>query len=159
MKIQMKTLVFPWLCGWLATGTSSALEVDFSPPAPPKAIALANGKATAEIIYETSNCPAVQHAVNELADDFQRVTGTRPPIKNRFSNNASTAIINGTFGKNDAIDRLAAAGKLATNGIAGTWESFTLQIFANPGPELNVLSSSPAATRAERFMAFINFRN
>jgi len=94
----MKTLVFPWLCGCLATGTSSALEVDFSPPTPPKAITLADGKATAEIICE-AGCPPVQHAVNELADDFQRVTGTRPPIKNRLTNNASTAIIIGTLEK------------------------------------------------------------
>jgi hypothetical protein len=95
---------------------------------------LANGKTVAAIFVETNDERAVLRAAGDLADDFARVTGMKPEIENHPSAGEKVDVIIGTIGKSEIIDRLAAEGKLATNGISGAWESYTLQIVKNPLP-------------------------
>ncbi len=77
---------------------------------------------------------AVLRAAGDLADDFARVTGTKPEIENQLSPDKKIGVIIGTIGKSEIIDRLAAEGKLDTNGITGQWESYILQVVKNPLP-------------------------
>ena len=98
---------------------------------------LAGGKTVAAIFVETNDERAVLRAAGDLADDFAQVTGTKPEIVNQFSPDKKIGVIIGTIGKSKIIDRLAAEGKLATNGISGQWESHVLQVVKNPLPGLD----------------------
>jgi hypothetical protein len=95
---------------------------------------LAAGKALLPVLVETNNDHAVLRAVGDLAEDFARVTGQKPQIEDRFLPHQKVGIIVGTIGKSEIVGRLAAEGKLETNGISGAWESYVLQIVRNPLP-------------------------
>ena len=98
---------------------------------------MADSKIVPAIFIETNDEPAVIRATGDLADDFERVTGTKPEIKNQSSPDGKIRVIIGTIGKSEIIDQLAAEGKLATNGVSGEWESYVLQIVKNPLPGVN----------------------
>ena len=100
-------------------------------------LVLGDGKSVATIFVETNDEPAVIRAVGDLADDFSRVTGTRPAIENQPSLNSKIGVMIGTIGKSQTIDRLVSEGKLQTNGISGQWESYVLQIVKNPLPGMD----------------------
>ena len=95
---------------------------------------MANGKTVTAIFIETNAEPAVARAAVDLAGDFARVTGAPPRLENNFSAAGKIGVIIGTIGKSQVIDRLAAEGKLATNGVGGGWESYVLQVVKNPLP-------------------------
>jgi len=88
------------------------------------------------ILVEHEAEPAVRRAAEDLAADFVRVTGRRPIVTDHVSPGAPPRVIIGTLGRHGLLDRLAAAGKLATNGISGEWESYGLQVVTNPWPDL-----------------------
>jgi len=149
-----------WLVVSLLTtgGRLAALEVDFATPAPPDELVLAAPKFRPVIYVETGDDPAVMRAANDLAADFARVTGSRPKLKHPIFSGGKIRVIIGTLGNGQTIDRLATAGKLATNGISGQWESFALQVVKIRCPASRRRWSSPAATGAGRFTAFISCR-
>jgi hypothetical protein len=95
---------------------------------------LFDGKNAASILVETNDERAVIRAAGDLADDFARVTGTKPEIENQFSPGEKNCVIVGTIGESKIIDQLAAEGKLETNGVSGAWESYVLQVVKNPLP-------------------------
>ncbi len=94
---------------------------------------LRDGTNDADILVETNNNHAVTRAVGDLADDIQRVTGTRPTLQSDPVA-GKILIIAGTLGQSPMIDRLAAAGKLDVTGVNGEWESYLLQVVKNPLP-------------------------
>ena len=96
-------------------------------------ILVSNGIAGA-IFTESGEDAAVRRAVGDLVEDFARVTGTKPEVENNFPNTEKISVLVGTLGKSEIIDRLAAEGKLETNGVSGAWESYVLQIVNNPAP-------------------------
>ena len=98
---------------------------------------LADGKISTAILLEAGADPAVHRAAGDLAADFARVTGTPAALQNNFSAAEKSGVIIGTLGRSQLIDQLAAAGKLATNGISGGWESFVLQVVKNPLPGMD----------------------
>jgi Glycosyl hydrolase family 115/Gylcosyl hydrolase family 115 C-terminal domain len=100
-------------------------------------LSLAIGETVGAIFVETNDEPAVLRAAGDLADDFARVTGTKPEIENQFAPDGKIRVIIGTIRKSEIIDRLAAEGKLETNGISGQWESYVLQVVKNPLPGLD----------------------
>ena len=108
------------------------LSVTHSPAADDFILAT-NGTAGAIFIGPDED-PAVRRAAGDLAEDFARVTGTKPEIQNNFSDTEKISVLVGTIGKSEVIDRLAAEGKLATNGVSGAWESYVLQVVKNPAP-------------------------
>jgi hypothetical protein len=97
-------------------------------------LSLSDGKTVAAIFVETNDDRAVLRAAGDLADDLARVTGTKPEIENQFSPDGKIGVIIGTLGNSKIIDRLAAEGKLDTNGVSGAWESYVLQIVKSPLP-------------------------
>ena len=90
--------------------------------------------SNATVFIEAGAEPAVRRAAADLAADFARVTGTKPAIENDVAAAQNPGVIIGTLGNSQTIDRLAAEGKLATNGISGGWESYILQVVRNPLP-------------------------
>ena len=131
MKINCRLvfLIVAGLC-WSARGTQLALTE--SPSADD--FILASSGTVGEIFIEPDEDPAVRRAAGDLAEDFSRVTGTKSAVENNFSNTGNITILVGTIGKSEIIDRLAAEGKLATNGVSGAWESYVLQLVNNPAP-------------------------
>ena len=95
---------------------------------------LFDGSDTACLIVETNSDHAVLRATQDLAEDFARVTGIKPRVKNQIKQGIKLPVIVGTLGDNELIDQLAKDGKLSTNGIAGQWESYLLQVVKRPMP-------------------------
>jgi hypothetical protein len=118
----------------LAILLSFRASAELSPAESPDAgdFILFDGKITAPIFVDTNDDRAVLRAAGDLADDFARVTGTKPEIENNLPGGVKTCVIIGTIGKSIIIDRLAAEGKLETNGVSGAWESHVLQIVKDP---------------------------
>jgi len=75
----------------------------------------------------------VMHALTDLQGDFASVGGNRgelvttPPV-------TPAAVIVGTLGKSEIIDRLARERKLDASGLAGQWEGYVQQVVEHPAP-------------------------
>ncbi len=95
---------------------------------------LAGDRKAGAILVEPGEDRAVRRAAGDLADDFARVTGTKPALIKDYPEPGTIRVIAGTIGNSGIIDRLAAEGKLATNGVSGQWESFVLQRVNQPLP-------------------------
>ena len=122
------------LCALLAVlpGTIGAADLTVThSPSPGDFILAAEKNAGGIVVADTEN-PAVRRAAEDLAEDFARVTGSRATVASDFSAPEKIRILAGTLGQNKLIDQLAAAGRLATNGISGAWESYVLQIVNQP---------------------------
>jgi hypothetical protein len=91
-----------------------------------------DGQAAA-VFVEPSEDRAVSRAAGDLMNDIERASGTKPEAISN-SSGKKTLIIIGTLGKSKIIEGLAASGKLETNGVAGQWESYVLQIVKKPLP-------------------------
>jgi hypothetical protein len=102
-----------------------------------KDFVLADDKSASTIFIEPSADRAVIRAASDLAEDFSRVTGTKAEIPNQISGSDKTVVIIGEIGRSEIISKLAAEGKLQTNGISGAWESYVLQVVKNPLPGLD----------------------
>ena len=118
----------------LVAGRAPALEIQFSRPKSPDALLLAAGKSVASIFVATNEDCAVLRAVADLAEDFARVTGKKPPVKYLFPGAEKTGVIVGTLGRSEIIDQLVAAKKLDVSGVCGAWESYVLQLVNDPVP-------------------------
>ncbi len=128
-----RNLVLLWslvLGAWCFYSHAADLVVDDSRGG----LVLFDAKTLPVIIVGTNDERAVQRAVGDFAEDFAQVTGKKPEITDRFSAADKTSVIIGEIGRSKIVDRLAAEGRLATNGIAGAWESYVLQIVKNPLP-------------------------
>ena len=84
-----------------------------------------NGKPV-PVISDANDFPGVLRAVNDLKNDFERVTGSLPVVLGK------TAIIVGTAGKSAAIDRLVSQGKIAKKELVGKREKFIITVIDNP---------------------------
>jgi len=135
MKSYRYLLIFLACAAACLSARTAELTLTDSPGAGD--LLLTDGKTTPAIFIETNDEPAVLRAAGDLADDFARATGTKPEIENQSSPGSKIRVIIGTIGRSETIDRLAAEGKLATNGISGQWESYVLQVVKNPLPGLN----------------------
>ena len=91
-------------------------------------------QAAAPLLVDPRDYPGVRRAASDLQMDVQRATGCLPQIVERAEKLGSKAIIIGTLGKSATIDKLAADGKIDVSAIAGKWESFLVQVVANPFP-------------------------
>ncbi len=91
------------------------------------------GKA-APILVDPADWPGVVRAAGDLQQDIARVTGVKPEIMTGTEAPSGNLIIIGTIGKSRVIDDLAQAGKIDIDEISGQWESFFLQVVADPWP-------------------------
>jgi hypothetical protein len=92
-----------------------------------------DGRA-AEIYVSDSDYAGVIRAANDLRDDVKRVTGIVPELHNHISSLTGNTVFIGTMGKNAVIDGLIAEGRLDAADLSGKWESFIIQVVANPIP-------------------------
>ncbi|MDR2621280.1 MAG: glycosyl hydrolase 115 family protein [Dysgonamonadaceae bacterium] len=72
----------------------------------------------------------ILRAINDLHEDFRRVTGFRPQT------HPSNAIIIGTVGQSALIDRLINEGKIEQKEITGKTEKYLIQTIDNPAPDI-----------------------
>jgi len=123
---------------------------------------LAEGGSSVQLYADGHDWPGVLRVVDDLADDFERVTGTRGTVsllgngtspvlnatttfnvtgKTGFGNSGyggsgskGGAIIAGTIGNSSIIDRLITEGKLDVAEVEGHWEAYTSTVVENPMP-------------------------
>ncbi len=79
-----------------------------------------------QVVSDANDFPGVLRAVNDLKDDFKRVTGNLPAVSGK------TAVIVGTLGKSAVIDRLLDQGKIAKNELLDKREKFIITVIDNP---------------------------
>ena len=132
MKTGCLLSVF-FLASLFLSASAAELSLAGSPSPGAGDFILFDGKSAAPILVETNDEHAVLRAAGDLADDFRRVTGTKPVLENHSAGGKHCIII-GTIGAGGVVDQLAAEGKLETNGVSGGWESYVLQVVANPLP-------------------------
>ncbi|KAK4542853.1 hypothetical protein LTR36_006042 [Oleoguttula mirabilis] len=121
---------------------------------------LASKGASAQILAEQDDWPAVLRVCDDLAMDFGRVTGTNgsvtllsngttPSLNSSMIFNATGRttyrvssssyskggiVIVGTIGSSTTIDRLASEGKIDVSAIEGSWEAYISTVVADPMP-------------------------
>ena len=115
-----------------ALGEASRVETSSTPDN----FALCDGKA-ATILVDTNDWPGVTRAAGDLAADVNRVTGLRPQILNQPKSTGKNAVLIGTIGKSEFIDRLIREKKIDVSEIAGQWESFMHQVVPTPFPGID----------------------
>ncbi|WP_206860185.1 glycosyl hydrolase 115 family protein [Lysobacter changpingensis] len=96
------------------------------------ALALVDHGRVARVIVDEADFAGVLRAARDLEGDLAKIAGTRGDAKP-----AKTAIIAGTLGRSPRIDRIVAARKLDTTGVAGTWEGYLLQVVERPEPGID----------------------
>ncbi len=98
---------------------------------------LATSGAAASLILEPGLDSAVARAANDLAADITRVSGIAPSTLSTLPSSARAAVLVGIAGHSPLLDRLAAAGKLNLQPLAGAWETFVIQTVAQPFPGID----------------------
>ena len=94
------------------------------------------GERPAAVLVSSNDWPGVVRAANDLSADVNRVTGRTPGIFNDAHSAGKNAVIIGTIGKSDIIDRLIREKKIDVSEISNRWESFLLQVVPKPFPGL-----------------------
>ena len=78
---------------------------------------------------------AFRRAAHDSAKDINRVTGKSPALFNDTKSGGKNAVIIGTIGKSELIDRLVREKKIDVFGNQrNQWESFFLQVVPEPFP-------------------------
>ncbi len=95
---------------------------------------VAQDGAVAPIYVDTNDYAAVLIAANNLCADVNRVTGHTPVLVSTEENLGTNAIIIGTIGKSQIIDRLIQAGTIDISSITNRWESYFTQVVPHPLP-------------------------
>ena len=88
----------------------------------------------ANILIATNDWPGMNRAANDLVADVNRVTGKSPAIFHDPKSAGKNAVIIGTIGRSEIIDRLIREKKIDASEIAGKRESFVLQVVPDPLP-------------------------
>ena len=132
-NICVKILSLAILSGW---GASAAAQVRLAAPdAEGTIFPLTRGGTGAVLCYDPADYTVVSKAVSLLADDIQRVTGRRAPVRAVSEGRLpAECVIAGTVGHSRLIGRLAERGKLDTALLSGRWESYRVQVVENPLP-------------------------
>ncbi len=95
---------------------------------------IAERATVAGIYVDAHDYGGVVRATTDLQADVGRVTGSTPMVANTETGLGTDTIIVGTVGKSAIIDRLVREHKIDVTPIAGKWESFFIQVVANPLP-------------------------
>ncbi len=90
--------------------------------------------AASALFVDTNDFPGVVRAAGDLQSDIGRVTDSKPAIVSADAATAAPAIIIGTIGRNQVIDRLIQDHKLDVSRVSGQWESFVIQTVPQPFP-------------------------
>ena len=96
--------------------------------------AIVNADTVATIYLDAKDWPGVLRAAKDLASDIKDITGKTPKVVSSAEVTDRIAIIIGTVGKSQLIDRLVTAGKIDITAIKGRWETHFSQVVPNPLP-------------------------
>src|SRR5579863_8890122 len=96
--------------------------------------AIATKDSLAALYVDANDYPGVIRAANDLKADVARVTGRTPVVTHDQKAPGTNAIIIGTIGKSAIIDQLIHDKKIDVSQIAGKWESFLVEVVAEPIP-------------------------
>ncbi len=104
---------------------------------------IAKGKP-ATILIDANADSAVRHVATNFAADLERVSGTAARlVENADRTVQGPVVIIGVLGQSVVIDRLVAAGKIASADLHGEWEAFRQIVVDDPR-----LDQMPGVTRA-----------
>jgi hypothetical protein len=103
-------------------------EISVSIQGDPEAFPLAD----CSVLYDKADYPVVAKTAEMLAGDLEAVTGHRPDVGTTPVQ--GEAIIMGTLGHSEWIDRLVSEGRLDVSEIVGDWERFVVRRLRNPFP-------------------------
>jgi hypothetical protein len=95
---------------------------------------IVQGTRAATIYVDPNDWPGVARAAKDLQSDIEHVTGRAPALVYESGRLAGNVIIVGAVGKSRIIRDLIQTGKIDIRQIEGKWESFFLQVVANPFP-------------------------
>ncbi|MFA5292443.1 MAG: glycosyl hydrolase 115 family protein [Phycisphaerae bacterium] len=98
---------------------------------------LVYNKISAGICYDQNDYKVVEISASYLAEDIKNVTGVMPAVCTDLGQIKGIAVIAGTIGHNNLIDKLIKEGKINTAGIAGRWETYGLAIVEKPFPNID----------------------
>lgn len=107
-----------------AAPQSSAAWVHFEPANGD--FALATDGRVAQVVTAVEDHELVRIAAEDLRGDLAAVSGAKAA--------SDAQIWIGTLGRNSAIDRLVAAGRIDAAKLRGAWESFVIAAVPNPAP-------------------------
>ena len=96
--------------------------------------ALAQKDETAVLYVDSNDYAGVVRTANDLQADINRVTGRTAKVTHEETGLGKNAVIIGTIGKSQIIDRLAKDGKVDVAPITGKWESFIIAVVPKPLP-------------------------
>lgn len=86
------------------------------------------------ICIDNNDFEVVRVVAGLFADDVKAVCGHQIPVTDWKSCRGGTALIFGTVGQSEVIDRMVASGKIDVSGIRGRWECYQIEIVKNPVP-------------------------
>lgn len=95
---------------------------------------LVNEHSAAPILIDEADAEVVRVSATCFADDIEQITQKKPLILSSLNENANRVIIVGTVGKSKFIDRLLKEGKIKSDGIRGSWETYSVTRVQNPLP-------------------------
>ncbi|SPO04377.1 uncharacterized protein DNG_07062 [Cephalotrichum gorgonifer] len=129
--------VLPGMLACLATTNAQHLlftsgESDFK---------LADTATSPDIKVSQNDLVGVERAAQDVAWDFGRVIGVNGTLTvadddTIFGSNEAPAIIAGTIGHSNLVDKLVSDGFLDVSDVEGKWESYTSQVVQNPADNL-----------------------
>jgi hypothetical protein len=90
-----------------------------------------HGKAAA-IYVDSGDYPGVMRAAGDLQNDIRSVTQATSVLLKNTHGLGPNAILVGTIGKSPVIDDLIRRHKLHAESIVGKWESFVIEVVAQP---------------------------
>ncbi|GHC40190.1 glycosyl hydrolase 115 family protein [Roseibacillus persicicus] len=96
--------------------------------------ALVSDAGAVTLVYDDGDVKVVGIAATLLADDLEAISGTRPLRQNSLEGLSGPILLAGTIGESAFVDQLIDEGKLDVSGILGSWESYRLELVANPFP-------------------------
>ena len=92
---------------------------------------------SATLVVSAADFKGVVRAVKMFQADVERVTKSLPRVATDTLPSSKEIVVIGTIGKSPLIDRLAEAGKIRIQDIAGKWESTLIQTVDNPFQGVN----------------------
>lgn len=96
--------------------------------------AFSGTQSTAVLYYDQKDYEVVKKASRMFAEDIRSVTGKLPQIISSEDRLTENSVVIGTLGSNGLIDKWAREGKIQISGLKGKWESYQIQLVANPAP-------------------------
>jgi len=98
---------------------------------------LAESGRCASFLASSAEHPGVLRVMHQVAEDLRKVTGAAPELCIDIQPAGGEMVLAGTLGRSPLIDRLVAEHRLDPANLAGKWETFVIQIIANPLPGVN----------------------